>query len=453
MAKAETASLGMEGFTRSKDLVNKVLFTLLILIVYRFGTYVPLPGVNPAVLTDFFQSNSQGILGIFDMFSGGALGRMTIFSLNIMPYIAASIIMQLVTFMYPSIKEVSSSGESGRTRINQYTRYLTIVICLFQGLGVAIALEGFQSSTGVFAVSTPGLMFKFLTVVSLTSGTFLVLWLGEQITARGVGNGVSLIVFAGIIANLPSALVYTFELTRKGSIPLLLLFGIIALIIAVVFLVVFVETSQRRISINYPRRSNGMSMMQPETSYIPLKLNTAGVIPPIFASSILVLPITLFTLLSNNANSDGFLANIVLYLGRGQPLYLALYASLIVAFAFFYVGVIFNSKETADNLKKSGAFIPGVRPGTNTSDYFNTILNRLTTIGSVYLVFVCLLPEFLISKLSIPFYFGGTSLLIVVSVTIDTITQIQSHLMSYQYESMIKKSKLSERRRKTNRRR
>ncbi len=453
MAKAETANFGMEGFTKSKDLVNKVFFTLLILIVYRLGTYIPLPGVNPAVLNDFFQNNAQGILGIFDMFSGGALGRMTVFSLNIMPYIAASIIMQLVTFMYPSIKEVTANGESGRTRINQYTRYLTIFICLFQGLGVAFALESFQSSTGVFAVANPGLMFKFLTVVSLTSGTFLVLWLGEQITARGVGNGVSLIVFAGIIANLPSALVYTFELTRKGNMSLMLLFGVIILIISVVYLVVFVETSQRRISINYPRRSNGVAMLQPETSYIPLKVNTSGVIPPIFASSILVLPLTLFTLLSNSIGSEGFLGTIVLYLGRGQPLYLALYASLIVAFAFFYVGIVFNSKETADNLKKSGAFIPGVRPGENTSEYFNDVLKRLTAIGSAYLVFVCLLPEFLITKLSIPFYFGGTSLLIVVSVTIDTITQIQSHLMSYQYESMIKKSRLSERKRKSNRRR
>ncbi len=438
---ASTVNLG--SFAKATELKKRLWFTLGALIVYRLGTYIPLPGIDPVVLNDIFKQNAGGILGMFDMFAGGALSRMTIFALNIMPYISASIIMQLMTAVSPQLEALKKEGETGRKKINQYTRYGTVLITALQAYGIAIGLEGMTSSSGL-AVIDPGVFFRFTTVVTLIGGTMFLLWLGEQITARGVGNGISLIIFAGIVANLPTALAGTLEMGRTGALSPIFIIFLLLMSVGVVFFIIFVERAQRRIVVQYPKRQQGNKMMGGENSHLPLKLNTAGVIPPIFASSILLLPITVIGF--SAGQGPDWLTTVTAYLGRGQPLYLTLYISLIVFFAFFYTAVVFNPVETADNLKKYGGFVPGIRPGKNTAEHLDRVLSRLTVVGAMYLAAVCLLPEILISRFSVPFYFGGTSLLIVVTVTIDTVAQVQSHLLAHQYEGLIKKSKLRGRR-------
>ncbi len=377
------------------------------------------------------------------MFSGGALGRMTIFALNIMPYITVSIIMQLMTVMSPALAAIKKEGESGRRKINQYTRYGTVLMSAFQGLGIAIFLEGLNGSSGGVVID-PGFFFRFTTVVTLVGGVIFLMWLGEQITSRGVGNGISLIIFAGIVANLPSALASTFELGRTGALSTIVILGIMVLAVAVIAFITFMERAQRRVLVQYPKRQIGNKMFGGESSHIPLKINTAGVIPPIFASSLLLFPATIAGF--SGAENNGILASISLYLGHGRPLYILFFVALITFFCFFYTKNVFNPSETADNLRKNGGFVPGIRPGKNTAAYLNYILTRLTVIGAAYLSFVCVLPELLISQYSVPFYLGGTSLLIVVNVTMDTLAQVQSHLLAHQYEGLIKKSKLRGRR-------
>ncbi len=407
------------------------------------GTYIPLPGIDPQVLADVFRQQQSGIVGMFDMFTGGALSRMTIFALNIMPYITSSIIMQLMTAVNPQLEQMKKEGESGRKRINQYTRYLTVLITAVQAYGIAIGLEGMRSGS-VAAVAEPGLFFRFTVVVTLIGGTLFLMWLGEQITARGVGNGISLIIFSGIVANLPAALSNTLELGRTGALPTLLIVALLIMAVVVIFVIVLFERAQRRIVVQYPKRQQGNKMTGGESSHLPLKLNTAGVIPPIFASSILLMPVTLLQF--SAGSGPDWMSSVAAFLGRGQPLYLALYLGMIVFFAFFYTAIVFNPSDTAENLRKHGGFIPGIRPGKNTAEYLDKVLTRLTVVGAGYLALICLLPELLISKFSVPFYFGGTSLLIVVTVTMDTMAQVQSHLIAHQYEGLIKKTKLKGRR-------
>jgi preprotein translocase subunit SecY len=442
-AEQLAANLNLSAFAKAADLKKRLWFTLGALIVYRIGTYIPLPGIDPVVMQDIFRQNAGGILGMFDMFTGGALSRMTIFALNIMPYISAAIIMQLMTTVSPKLEALKKEGEVGRKKINQYTRYGTVLITAVQAYGIAIGLEGMRSSVGP-AVPDPGLFFRFTTVVTLVGGTMFLMWLGEQITARGVGNGISLIIFSGIVANLPSALAGTLELGRTGALSTGLIVTLLFMAVGVIFFIVFFERAQRRIIVQYPKRQQGNKMFGGESSHLPLKLNTSGVIPPIFASSILLMPITLIGFQAGQGPE--WLTTVAAYLGHGQPLYLTIYVTLIVFFAFFYTAVVFNPTETADNLKKYGGFVPGIRPGKNTAEYLDRVLTRLTVIGAAYLSVVCLLPEILISRYSVPFYFGGTSLLIVVTVTLDTVAQIQSHLLAHQYEGLIKKSKLRGRR-------
>ena len=438
-AEQLASNMNFGAFSKAEELKKRIWFTLGALIVYRLGTYIPLPGINPVVLADIFEQNQGGILGMFDMFAGGALSRMTIFALNIMPYISASIIMQLMTAVSPQIEALKKEGESGRKKINQYTRYGTVLIATMQAYGIAVGIEGMSSSQGP-AVADPGAFFRFTVVITLVGGTIFLMWLGEQITARGVGNGISLIIFAGIVANLPSALAGTLELGRTGALSAGFIIALLVMSIAVIYVIVMVERAQRRILIQYPKRQRGNQMTGGESSHLPLKLNTSGVIPPIFASSILLLPITVIGM--SAGQGPEWMTTVASYLGRGQPVYLALYASLIAFFAFFYTAVVFNPADTADNLKKHGGFIPGIRPGKNTSDHLDRVLTRLTVVGAIYLVAVCLLPEILIANYSVPFNLGGTSLLIVVTVTLDTVQQIQSHLLAHQYEGLIKKSKL-----------
>ena len=442
-AEQLAANMNFQAFSKATELKKRIWFTLGALIVYRLGTYIPLPGIDPVVLKDIFSQQAGGILGMFDMFSGGALGRMTIFALNIMPYISASIIMQLMSSVSPKMAAIKKEGESGRKVINQYTRYLTVAITTMQAYGIAVGLEGMNSSGGA-AVIDPGMFFRFTTVVTLVGGTMFLMWLGEQITARGIGNGISLIIFSGIVANLPSAIAGTLELGRTGALSPLLIITLIVMSIGVIFFIIFIERAQRRIIVQYPKRQQGNKMTGGESSHLPLKLNTAGVIPPIFASSILLMPITVIGFTAGQGPE--WLTTVAALLGRGQPLYLAIYVSMIVFFAFFYTAVVFNPEDTAENLKKYGGFVPGIRPGKNTAQYLDKVLTRLTVIGAAYLAAVCLLPEILISRFSVPFYFGGTSLLIVVTVTMDTVAQIQSHLLAHQYEGLIKKSKLKGRR-------
>jgi preprotein translocase subunit SecY len=438
-AEQLAANLNFGSFVKAKELQKRLLFTFGALIIYRLGTYIPLPGIDTAVIAEVFEQQANGILGMFNMFAGGALGRMTIFALNIMPYISAAIIMQLMTSVVPSLAQMKKDGEAGRKKINQYTRYGTVFLAAAQAYGIAAGLESFQGQSGS-AVLDPGMFFRMTTVVTLTGGTIFLMWLGEQITARGVGNGISLIIFAGIVAELPRALINTMELGRTGVMS----GGIIALLVvmalAVVAFIVFIERSQRRIIVQYPKRQVGRRMFGGESSHLPLKLNTAGVIPPIFASSILLLPITAISM--NSGQGPGWLSDVAAILGRGQPAYMLLYAAAIIFFTFFYTSVVFNPADTADNLKKNGGFVPGIRPGKNTAAYFDYVLTRLTVVGALYLTAVSLLPELLIAQYAVPFYFGGTSLLIVVTVTMDTVGQIQSHLLAHQYEGLIKKSKL-----------
>ena len=442
-AEQLAANINLGAFKKATELKKRLWFTLFVLIVYRMGTYIPLPGIDPQILEDIFRQQQGGILGMFDMFSGGALGRMTIFALGIMPYISSSIIMQLMTAVSPRIEQLKKEGERGRQKINQYTRYGTVFLAAVQGYGIAIGIEGMTSSQGS-AVLDPGLFFRATTVITLVGGTIFLMWLGEQITARGVGNGISLIIFSGIVANLPSAIAATLELGRTGALSMVLILGLIIMIAVVLIFIVFVERAQRRIVVQYPKRQVGAKMFGGESSHLPLKINTAGVIPPIFASSLLLMPITFAGF--SAAEGPEWLTILTAYLGRGQPAFMIIYAALIMFFAFFYTAVVFNPADTADNLKKYGGFIPGIRPGKNTADYLDFILTRLTTVGAIYLALISLLPELLISKLSVPFFFGGTSLLIVVTVTMDTVAQVQSHLLAHQYEGLIKKSKLRGRR-------
>ncbi|MCX7346031.1 MAG: preprotein translocase subunit SecY [Alphaproteobacteria bacterium] len=434
-AEQLAANLNFGALAKSEDLKKRIWFTLGALIVYRLGSYIPIPGIDAAELARFAAQQSTGILGWVNNLAGGALGRMAIFALNIMPYISASIIIQLMTTVSPHLEALKKEGESGRKKINQYTRYGTVILAVLQSYGIAVGLEG-QANL----VVDPGLFFRLSTVITLTGGTVFLMWLGEQITARGIGNGISLIIFAGIVAGLPSGIAALLELGRTGQISLFLIIGVIIMALAVIAFIVLMERAQRRLLIQYPKRQVGNKMFQGDSSHLPLKLNTSGVIPPIFASSLLLLPITV----ANFSAGQGpdWLNRITAMLGHGQPLFLFLYAALIIFFAFFYTSIMFNPKETADNLKKYGGFIPGIRPGEKTAEYIDYVLTRITVIGALYLTVVCLLPEFLIGYTGMPFYFGGTSLLIVVSVTMDTVAQVQGHLLAQQYEGLIKKSKL-----------
>ncbi|KIM00050.1 Preprotein translocase secY subunit [Paramagnetospirillum magnetotacticum MS-1] len=443
-AEQLAANLNFGVLAKATDLKKRIWFTLLALVVYRLGTWIPMPGVDPHVLGDLFKQSGGGMLGMFDMLAGGALHRMTIFALNIMPYISASIILQLMTTVIPSLEAVKKEGESGRKKINQYTRYLTVVIAVMQAYGIAVGLESMTSSRGSAVMMESHLLFRFSTVVTLTGGTLFLMWLGEQITARGIGQGTSLIIMAGIVAELPAAIKNTLELGRTGALHPSVIILILVMSIAVIAFIVFMERAQRRIIVQYPKRQVGNKMFGGESSHLPLKVNTSGVIPPIFASSILLMPVTIAQF--SAAGGPEWLTTFTALMGRGQPLYLALYLGLIVFFSFFYTAVVFNPADTAENLKKYGGFIPGIRPGKNTSDYLDYVLTRLTVVGAAYLSALSVLPEILISKLSVPFYFGGTSLLIVVSVTMDTVAQVQSHLLAHQYEGLIKKSRLRGRR-------
>ena len=434
-AEQLAANLNFSAFSKAEELKKRLWFTLGALLVYRLGTYIPLPGIDPQAVADLFQQNQSGILGLFNTFSGGAVGRMAIFTLNIMPYISASIIVQLLTTVSPHLEQLKKEGEAGRKQINQYTRYGTVFLAAIQGYGLAV---GLQSSGNL--VTNPGWFFLLTTVITLVGGTVFLMWLGEQITARGVGNGISLIIFAGIIAELPSALAGTLELSRQGALSAGLIIAIFVGAIAVIAFIVFMERAQRRLLVQYPKRQMGNKMFQGDSSHLPLKLNTAGVIPPIFASSLLLAPITIANF--SGGTGPDWLNTVTALLGRGQPLFLLLYVTGIVFFAFFYTAIVFNPQDTADNLKKYGGFIPGYRPGENTAKHIDYVLTRITVVGSAYLAAVCVLPELLISSAGVPFYFGGTSLLIVVSVTMDTVAQIQSHLLAHQYEGLIKKSKL-----------
>jgi len=443
-AEQLASSINLSAFSKATELKSRIWFTLGALVIYRLGTYIPIPGIDPGILQDVFSRNAGGILGMFDMFSGGALGRMTIFALNIMPYISASIIIQLLTAVSPTLEALKKEGESGRKKLNQYTRYGTVLLAAVQSYGIAVGIEGMRAGTQS-AVIDPGLFFRLTTVVTLTSGTVFLMWLGEQITARGIGNGISLIIMAGIVANLPHALAATLELGRTGALSTVFIIAFLAMSIAVVGFIVFMERAQRRILVQYPKRQVGNRMFGGDASHLPLKINTSGVIPPIFASSLLLLPATVANFETND-QGFGWLGEITAYLAHGRPLYMALYIGLICFFCFFYTAIVFNPTETADNLRKYGGFIPGIRPGKNTADYLDYVLTRLTVVGAIYLSAVCILPEILISEYSVPFYFGGTSLLIVVSVTMDTVAQIHSHLLAHQYEGLIKKARLRGRR-------
>lgn len=440
-AEQLAANINFGALGKATELKNRIWFTLGALLVYRLGTYIPLPGINPAALADIFKNQQSGVLGLFNMFSGGAVGRLAIFALNIMPYISASIIIQLLTSIVPSLETLKKEGESGRKLINQYTRYLTVILATFQAYGIGVGLESSQS-----VVLDPGLFFRVSTTITLVGGTLFVMWLGEQITQRGIGNGSSMIIFAGIVAELPAAIAGTLELGRQGALSTALILLVIVMGVSVIAFIVFMERAQRRLLINYPKRQVGNRVYEGQTSFLPLKLNTSGVIPPIFASSLLLLPTTIATFAAQS-DQTGVIATISTYLGHGRPLFMLAYAGLIIFFAFFYTAIVFNPVETADNLKKQGGFIPGIRPGERTAEHIDTVLTRITVLGAGYLTIICLLPELLISQFALPFYFGGTSLLIVVSVTMDTVSQVHGHLMAHQYEGLVKKSKLRGRRR------
>ena len=439
-AEQLAANLNFSALAKAEELKKRIWFTLGALLVYRLGTYIPLPGIDPAAWEQIFRTNSGGILGMFNMFAGGGIHRMAIFALNIMPYISASIIIQLMTTVSPELERLKKEGEQGRKVMNQYTRYLTVALAAVQSYGISVGLEGFGQT-----VAAPGLFFRISTVITLTGGTMFLMWLGEQITSRGIGNGISLIILSGIVAELPSAIAGTLELGRQGALSPGLILVVIVMAVAVIAFIVFMERAQRRLLIQYPKRQVGNRMFEGQSSHLPLKLNTSGVIPPIFASSLLLLPTTVANF--NAGQIPDWLAAITAQLGHGRPLFLVFYVGLIVFFAFFYTAIVFNPTETAENLKKHGGFIPGIRPGERTAEYIDYVLSRITVIGAAYLAIVCVLPEILISYAAVPFYFGGTSLLIVVSVTMDTVAQIQGYLLAHQYEGLIKRSKLRGRRR------
>ncbi len=438
------SSVNLGAFGKATELKKRIWFTLGALIIYRLGTFIPIPGIDPVVINDIFAQQAGGILDVFDAFAGGALSRMSIFALNVIPYISAAIIMQLMTAISPSMEALKKEGEAGRKKINQYTRYLTVLLATVQAYGLAVGLEALNTSQGA-AVADPGLFFRASTVITIVGGTMFLMWLGEQITARGVGNGISLIIFSGIVANLPVALASVLELGRTGGLSVLFILFLAIMVLAVIATIVFVERAQRRIVIQYPKRQVGSRMFGGESSHLPLKINTSGVIPVIFATSLLLTPATIAGFQSAGGGG-GILVFISSFLGRGQPLFFVVFSALIAFFAFFYTSIVFNPQETADNLKRNGGFIPGIRPGKNTADYLDYVLTRLTVVGAIYLTLIALLPEILISRFSVPFFFGGTSLLIVVSVTMDTVAQVQGHLLAHQYEGLIKKSKLKGRR-------
>jgi preprotein translocase subunit SecY len=439
-AEQLAANLNFSALAKAQELKARIWFTLGALLVYRLGTYIPLPGIDPSAWEQVFRSQAGGILGMFNMFSGGGIHRMAIFALNIMPYISASIIIQLMTTVSPTLEQLKKEGEAGRKIMNQYTRYLTVVLAAFQAYGIAIGLESAGQT-----VTDPGMFFRLSTVVTLTGGTVFLMWLGEQVTSRGIGNGISLIILAGIVAELPSAIANMLELGRQGALSTGIILGVVVMAVAVIAFIVFMERAQRRLLIQYPKRQVGNRMFEGQSSHLPLKLNTSGVIPPIFASSLLLLPTTVANF--NAGQLPDWASAITTQLSHGRPLFLVLYVGLIIFFAFFYTAVVFNPTETAENLKKHGGFIPGIRPGERTAEYIDYVLSRITVVGAGYLAIVCLIPELLISYAAVPFYFGGTSLLIVVSVTMDTVAQIQGYLLAHQYEGLIKKSKLRGKRR------
>lgn len=437
-AEQLAANVNFAAFAKATDLQKRIWFTLIALVVYRIGTFIPIPGVDPAAFANAFNTQSSGILGMFNTFSGGAVERMAIFALNVMPYISASIIIQLMSTTIPSLEALKKEGEVGRKQLNQYTRYLTLVLAMFQSYGISM---GLQASQGV--VAHPGLFFIASTVITLTGGTMFLMWLGEQVTARGVGNGISLIIFTGIISDMPRIIFQTLALARTGEVNAFALLLILVVMVAAIFFIVFIERSQRRLVVQYPKRQQqGGMMSMGERSFLPLKINTAGVIPPIFASSLLLLPTTIISFAGMGADAPEWLSSVQAMIGYGKPGHMALYAFGIVFFCFFYTSIVFNPEETADNLRKYGGFLPGIRPGKKTAEYLDYVLTRLTVIGAAYITIVCLLPEFLISSFGVPFYLGGTSVLIVISVTLDTVAQIQSHLVAHQYEGLIKRSKL-----------
>ena len=441
MARSNSAIPGgLAGLGQLKELRQRLFFVLVALFVYRVATHIPVPGINPVALAELFNQQRGTILDMFNMFSGGALSRFSVVALGIMPYISASIIMQLLSVVDPKLKQLKKEGETGRRKITQYTRYGTVVLATFQAFGVAIALEG-QQAIGQAVVMDPGIGFRVVAITTLVTGTMFLMWLGEQITERGIGNGISMIIFAGIVAGLPSAIGGTLELSRTGEMHLLAVFGLFALAIAVTGFVVFVERGQRRITVNYAKRQVGRKMYGGQASHLPLKLNMAGVIPPIFSSSLILFPATIAGWFSQSEGM-GWLQDFATTLSPGQPIYVLCYAAGIIFFCFFYTAMVFDPSETADNLKKSGAFIPGMRPGEQTANYLDKVLTKLTLAGAVYITSVCLLPEFLIVKFNVPFYFGGTSLLIIVVVVMDFMSQIQAHLMSHQYEGLMKKANL-----------
>ncbi len=435
---------GWSAFSKATELKKRILFVLGAIIIYRLGTYIPVPGIDPQAWAEIFDQKGGGVIDMFNLFSGGALERMAIFSLNIMPYISASIFMQIATHVSPKLEAIKKEGETGRIRINQYTRYLTVILAAVQAYGFAIGLEKMQSSTGS-AVMDPGLFFRISTVITMVGGTIFLMWLGEQITQRGVGNGISLIIFAGIVAGLPGAIGQTLEMGRVGDISFIQILVLSVMVVAVITFIVFMERAQRRLTVQYPKRQVGNKMMAGQQNHMPLKINPSGVIPPIFASALLMLPMTIVAF----AGADGgdFTAAIARYLQHGSIYYMALYGFLVAFFCFFYTAIVFNPEENADTLRKHGGFIPGIRPGKSTAEYLDYVITRLTAIGALYLVFICLLPELLIAKYAMPFYFGGTSLLIVVTVTMDTVAQIHSHIIAHQYEGLMKKAKLRGRKR------
>ncbi|WP_413993130.1 preprotein translocase subunit SecY [Labrys okinawensis] len=440
-AEQLAASINWSSFSKADELKKRIWFTLGALLIYRLGTYIPLPGINPEAYASAFNGQAGGILGLFNMFSGGAVSRMAIFALAIMPYISASIIIQLLTTVVPQLEALKKEGEQGRKVMNQYTRYLTVVLATAQAWGIAVGLEGGQG-----IVTDPGLFFKLSTTVSLVGGTMFLLWLGEQITSRGIGNGTSLIIQAGIVAEFPTHLAQMFDLARTGGMSPITLFMALIVAVAVVLAIVFFERAQRRLLIQYPKRQVGNRLYEGQSSHLPLKLNTSGVIPPIFASSLLLLPTTAATFVAAG-NPNSWLANVAIYLNHGKPLFMVLYAILIVFFCFFYTAIVFNPTETADNLKKHGGFIPGIRPGENTAKFIDYVLTRITVVGAIYIALVCMVPEiqnYLVP--SVPFVLGGTSLLITVSVAMDTLAQIHGHLLAHQYEGLVRKTKLKGRR-------
>lgn len=429
-------NLSFSTFSKAKALQQRIWFTLGALLVYRLGTFIPVPGIDPDAFRATFEQSQQGIIGMFNMFSGGAVERMAIFALNLIPYITASIVVQVIATASPKLEALKKEGEAGRRKMNQYTRYLAVVFCAVQAYGIAVGLEGSQG-----VVLNPGWFFRLSTVITLVGGTMFLMWLGEQITSRGVGNGISLIIFAGIVANLPSTVAQTLELSRTGAIPAFAGFGIIALALVVIAIIVFFERAQRRLLIQYPKRQVGNKLFQGDTSHLPLKLNTSGVIPVIFGSSLLLLPATIASFAAQNSGM-GWLTTVTALLGRGQPLHMVLFAFFIIFFAFFYTAIVFNPTETADNLKRSGGFIPGIRPGERTAQHIDYVLTRITVIGALYLTVIALIPELMFSQLAVAQFIGGTSLLIMVTVTLDTVSQIQSHLVAQQYEGLLKKSRL-----------